>query len=157
MEFDVERHERITAPIHLVWDEVSSLEQILAKSPQAFTYDIVPGGQRATAKGKLAWGPVKWTVDVDASIEDRRPPEYVRYAVEIPSLELRYEGSIELSMVGESETRLDYRGHMDVRHRMVGRMRGMFTELAEEHMVGIVSRVKVKSEQRRLAQERLLQ
>jgi hypothetical protein len=33
MEIDVERHERITAPVQLVWDEIDSLEQILAKSP----------------------------------------------------------------------------------------------------------------------------
>ena len=34
MELDVERHDRIMAPLQLVWEEMDSLEQILAKSPQ---------------------------------------------------------------------------------------------------------------------------
>jgi hypothetical protein len=50
MEIDIERQERIIAPLQLVWEEIDSLEQILAKWPQAFTYDVVPGGQLATIK-----------------------------------------------------------------------------------------------------------
>ena len=65
-------------------------------------------------------------------------------------------GSIELTPIGETETKLDYRGHLDVRHRMAARMRGLFTEIAEDQAHSLVHRVKVKAEQRRLAQERLL-
>jgi len=64
MELEVERHERIMAPVQLVWEEIDSLEQILAKSPQISHYDVVPGGQRARGSTKLAWGPLKWTVDI---------------------------------------------------------------------------------------------
>ena len=66
------------------------------------------------------------------------------------------EASIELVSIGEGETKLDYRGHLDVRHRMASRMRGLFNEIAEDHAHSLVHRVKVKAEQRRLAQERLL-
>jgi hypothetical protein len=34
MELEVHRHERIIAPLQLVWEEMDSLEQILAKTPQ---------------------------------------------------------------------------------------------------------------------------
>lgn len=157
MEIDVERSERITAPLQLVWDETDSLEKLLAKTPQAFTYEVLPGGQRATAMSRLAWGPIKWSVDVEVSIEEYRPLEQIAYCVSAPSLALRFQGVIDLIPVGERETRLDYRGHLDVGHQYVSRMRGLFNDITEEHVCGLIGRVKVKAEQRRLAQERLLQ
>jgi carbon monoxide dehydrogenase subunit G len=156
MELEVHRQERIMAPVQLVWEEMDSLEQILAKSPQISEYEVVPGGQKARGKSKLAWGPVKWAVDVEIEILDYRPRQCITFAIEAPSLEVRFEGCIDLASMGEAETRLDYRGHLDVRHRMAGRMRGLFSEIAEDQAHSVVHRVKVKAEQRRLAQERLL-
>jgi carbon monoxide dehydrogenase subunit G len=156
MELEVHREERIMAPVQLVWEEMDSLEQILAKSPQISEYEVVPSGQTARGKTKLAWGPVKWWVDVDVEILGCQPRQSISFAIDGPSLEVHYEGAIELVPIGEAETRLDYRGHLDVRHRMASRMRGLFTEIAEDQAHSLVQRVKVKAEQRRLAQERLL-
>lgn len=156
MEIDVERHERILAPIQLVWEEIDSLERILPKTPQVTSYDIVPGGRRATGATKVAWGPIQWTIAVEVTVEALRPRELMRFRVVAPAYDIVVDAAIELKVVGEAETRLDYRGHVEVRHRMAHRMRGMFNEMVEEHMHGLVSRVKVKAEQRRLAQERLL-
>ena len=156
MELEVHRHERIMAPLQLVWEEMDSLEQILAKSPQISTYDIVPGGQRAHGSSNLAWGPLKWKVDIEAQITDLVPRQRLVFVFDGPSLEVRYQGTLEVLSVGEGETRLDYRGHLDVGHRMAGRMRGLFNEIAEDQAHSLVHRVKVKAEQRRLAQERLL-
>jgi carbon monoxide dehydrogenase subunit G len=146
MELEVQRHERIMAPVQLVWEEMDSLEQILAKSPQISEYDVIPGGQTARGRTKLAWGPVKWTVDLEVKIVEFHGP----------ALEVHYEATIDLVPIGEGETKLDYRGHIDVRHRMASRMRGVFNEIAEDQAHSLVHRVKVKAEQRRLAQERLL-
>ncbi len=156
MELEVQRHERIMAPVQLVWEEMDSLEQILAKTPQISEYDVVPGGQKARGTTKLAWGPVKWTVEVEVEITELQPRQRLGYAIEGPSLEVHYEAAIDLVAIGESETKLDYRGRLDVRHRMAGRMRGLFNEIAEDQAHSLVQRVKVKAEQRRLAQERLL-
>lgn len=156
MEVDVERQERITAPLQLVWEEIDSLDQILAKSPHAFAYEVVPGGKRATGKGRLAWGPLKWTLDLDVSIEELHLRQHLVYVVAVPAFELRFEGTIDLSAVGEGETRLDYRGHLDCHHRLANRLRGTFNEVAEEHVHGLIHRTKVRAEQRRLAQDRLL-
>ena len=144
------------APVQLVWEEMDSLEQILAKSPQISDYEVVPGGQKARGKTKLAWGPVKWSVDLEVEILEYQPRQRMSFAIEGPSLEVHYEATIDLVPIGEGETKLDYRGHLDVRHRMASRMRGLFTEIAEDQAHSLVHRVKVKSEQRRLAQERLL-
>lgn len=156
MELEVERHERIMAPLQLVWEEMDSLEQILAKTPQISEHDVIPGGQKARGKARLAWGPVKWTVDVEVEITKFQPRQHIGFAVYAPSLEVRDEVTIDLIAIGEAETKVDYRGHLDVRHRMAGRMRGLFNEIAEDHAHSVVHRVKVKAEQRRLAQERLL-
>jgi carbon monoxide dehydrogenase subunit G len=156
MELEVHRHERIMAPLQLVWEEIDSLEQFLAKTPQVSEHDVVPGGQKARGKTRLAWGPLKWTLDLEVEITDFQPRQRIGFSVDGPAMEVHYEVTVELAPVGDSETRLEYDGHLDVRHRMAGRMRGLFNEIAEDHAHGIVHRVKVKAEQRRLAQERLL-
>src|SRR2546423_14104234 len=91
MEIDVERRERIIAPLSLVWDEIDSLD-----------------GARAAAKFRLTWGPLKWPLDVDISLK--------------------------LTAVGESETRLDCRGHLEARHRVAAGMRGLCHEIVERHV-----------------------
>ena len=156
MELEVQRHERIMAPLQLVWEEMDSLEQILAKTPQISEYDVVPGGQKARGKSRLAWGPVKWSVDLEVEITEFQPRQRIAFSVDGPSLEVHDLAVVELTPVGETETKLDYRGHLDVRHRMASRMRGLFNEIAEDQAHSLVHRVKVKAEQRRLAQERLL-
>jgi carbon monoxide dehydrogenase subunit G len=156
MELEVQRHERIMAPLQLVWEEMDSLEQILAKTPHISEYDVVPGGQKARGKTRLAWGPVKWTVDLGVEIVEFQPRQRISFSVEGPALEVHYLATIELVPVGENETKLDLRGHLDVRHRMASRMRGLFNEIAEDQAHSLAHRVKVKAEQRRLAQERLL-
>jgi carbon monoxide dehydrogenase subunit G len=156
MELDVQRQERILAPLQLAWEEMDSLEQILAKTPQVSGFDIVPGGQKARGKAKLAWGPVKWTSDLEVEITEFRPRQRIAFSIDAPSLEVRLDAVLELTPAGESETKIEYQGHLDVRHRMAGRMKGLFHEITEDHAHGLVHRVKIKAEQRRLAQERLL-
>jgi len=156
MELEVHRQERIMAPLQLVWDEMDSLDQILAKTPQISEYDVVPGGQKARGRARLAWGPVKWTVDLDAEICDIAPRERLTFEIDGPQLEVHYRAVLQLTPVGDNETKLELRGHLDVRHRMAARMRGLFNEIVEDQAHSLVHRVKVKAEQRRLAQERLL-
>jgi carbon monoxide dehydrogenase subunit G len=156
MELEVQRHERINAPLQLVWEEIDSLDQILAKTPQISEYDVIPGGQKARGKTKLTWGPVKWAVDVDVALTDFVPRQHVTFVIEAHSLETRGEVTVAIASIGEGETKLNYRCTLEVRHRMASRMRGLFTEILEDQAHSILHRVKVKSEQRRLAQERLL-
>jgi carbon monoxide dehydrogenase subunit G len=156
MELEVHRHERILAPLQLVWEETDSLHQILAKSPQISEYDIVPGGQKARGKTRLAWGPVKWTLDIDVEITEFEPRQRIGFSIEAPAMEVRYQAAVDLAAVGDNETKLEYRGHLDVQHRMANRMRGLFNEIAEDQAHSLINRIKVKAEQRRLAQERLL-
>ena len=156
MELEVQRHERITAPLQLVWEEMDSLEQILAKTPQISEYDIVPGGQKARGRARLAWGPVRWNLDLEIEITEFEPHHRIGIAIDGPALEVHYEATVEIARAGENETKLDMHGQLDVRHRMASRMRGLFNEILEDQAHSMMQRIKVKAEQRRLAQERLL-
>ena len=113
MEIDLERHERILAPLYLVWDEIDALDE-----------------ERATARFELTWGPLRWPLDVDISMK--------------------------VTAVGESETRLECRGHLETRHRLATCLSGMCNEVVERHVGRLVHRLKVRAEQRRLAEECLL-
>jgi hypothetical protein len=113
MEIEVERRERIIAPLHLVWEEIDLLEEA-----------------RATARFQLTWGPLRWPLDVDLSIR--------------------------VTAVGESETRLDCRGLLATRHGLADRMRGLCLDVVEGHVRRTIGRVKIRAEQRRLAEECLL-
>ena len=156
MELDVHRHERVMAPLQLVWEEMDSLEQILSKTPQISESDIVPGGQKARGRARLAWGPVKWTLDLEIEITDLEPRQRICYSVAGPALEIDYRTTVEIVSIGDNETKLELQGHLEVKHRMAARMRGLFNEILEDQAHSMVNRVKVKAEQRRLAQERLL-
>ena len=156
MELEVQRHERITAPLQLVWEEMDTLEQFLSKTPQISEYDIIPGGQKARGRARLAWGPIKWNLDLEIEITEIEPRQRIGFSVDGPALEVHYEVTVEIAPVGENETRLDLHGRLEARSRMAARMRGLFNEILEDQAHSMVQRVKVKAEQRRLAQERLL-
>jgi hypothetical protein len=92
-----------------------------------------------------------------AWLEDFRPRQHLLLVIEAPSLEAHYEGSIDLEPVGAAETNLIYRAHLESRHRFAARMRGALAENVEQHVQSVIGRAKVRAEQRRLAQDRLLQ
>lgn len=157
MQTEFHRNVRVVAPVQLVWDEMHDLEAILAKSTQFLSYTI--GADRETARftANLAWGPLRYGVEGTAAVADPLPRQQTRFVVTVPNLGLRYTATIKLAPGGATETTLDYAGDLEVDHRMAGRMRGLFNELIEDHIHGFTSRVKTRAEQRRLADERLLQ
>jgi hypothetical protein len=155
MELQLERRERIMAPLPLVWEELDSLDRLLGKT--AYLADhVLPGGDRASAKITLSWGPLKQIVDLDVTLLGALDHRQIRYAIEAPRLNSRLEGAIDLIPLGRSETMLDHRGAVDVEHRLAARMRGQLEELTEQYADTIVERVKTRAENRRHAQERLL-
>jgi carbon monoxide dehydrogenase subunit G len=155
MDVEVHHRERVIAPVQIVWEEIDSLEQILAKLPQISEYDLVPGGRRAFGRSKVAWGPIKWAIEVHVAVVVVQPWR-LAFTIDAPALEVHSEAAIELTPMGEAETMFDYRGYLDAQHRLASRMRGLYSELAKDQADSLVHRVKVKAEQRRLAQERLL-
>ena len=109
---------------------VERRERIFA--PINLVWDVIDSldQARGAATFQLTWGPLTWPLDVDVSMR--------------------------VTAVGESETRLECRGHLETRHRVAARLRRMCHEVVERHVQGMVHGVKVRAEQRRLAEELLL-
>ena len=157
MHSDYKRSARIAAPVQMVWDEMNDLDAILAKSTQFVSYDLAADGRSAQIKGNLTWGPLKYAVDGRVSLDESIARELTRYVMTVPQLGLRYTGAMRITPGSATETTLDYNGDLEIEHKMAGRMRGLFNDLLEEHIHGLTTRVKARAEQRRLADERLLQ
>lgn len=156
MEFDLERQECISAPLHLVWDEIDSLERVLAKTPHVTVCEVAPSKQQARGRATVAWGPVKRTVNLDVALLGLVAEQQIRYVIEARSLETSLEAAIDLALAGMNETRVHYHASVVVRHPTARRTWRLLREIAEEQADSILHRIKVKSEQRRLAHERLL-
>ena len=156
MHSDYKRNVRIAAPVHIVWDEMSDLDAVLAKSVQFVSYDLAADGRTARFKTNLSWGPLRYAVEGQASLETSTPLELTHYVVVVPQLEMKYSATMRITPNGATETTLDYTGDLEIDHRMAGRMRGLFNELLDEHVHGVTTRVKARAEKRRLADERLL-
>lgn len=156
MQLDFDRQLRITAPVAAVWEEMDSLAAIMAKSPQLDTTAIAAGVRDTPFTAHLSWGPFHHDVVGTAELPECEPERSVTYTLTVPSLIAQWTGNMQLAAVGPDITTLDYSGRLDLNHRLAPRMRGMFQELAEEHVHTLTDRVKSRAERRRLAQDRLL-
>ena len=152
---DFEYQERIGAPVRLVWEELEFLDRVLAQMPEALGFEVEPDGRTASLTIKLGWGPMKWTAEGQASLREAHPVECF-LLIEVPRLQLRYEGTMHLVGMGREEAKLTYSGHLECRHWLVGRMRGLLGDLLEQHVSGVVARVNGRAERRHLAEQRLL-
>lgn len=157
MQTDYKRNARIVAPVQLVWDEISTLDSILTKSVQFLTYNLAADGTSAKFKANLTWGPLKYPIEGTAAVDESAPRQLTRYVVTVPQIGMRFAATIRIAPGSATETTLDYTGDLEIDHRLAGRMRGLFNELVEEHIQILTTRVKTRAEQRRLADERLLQ
>jgi hypothetical protein len=155
-ELDLERQEIVSAPVDLVWDEMGSLGQVLAMTPYISDYEVVPGGQQAQGRAMVAWGPVKRTIDLDATLLGIALERQIRYVIAALSLQMRVEIAIDLALAGMNETRLHYHSLLIAGHPTTVRTWRLYREIAEVQADRLLHRVKVKSEQRRLAKQRLL-
>jgi carbon monoxide dehydrogenase subunit G len=155
VEIAFERSVRVLAPVELVWAEMNSVESILSKSPQVVDYSIL-GERDARIRSKLTWGPLKYQVEGTMTVRQLTQNQLLEYAILLPELGLTYLAGMRIAPGGAHDTTLDYVAHLDLNHRLAAKLRGLFAELIEEHIHGLVGRVKTRAEQRRLADERLL-
>jgi hypothetical protein len=156
MDIGVERQERVWAPLHLVWEEVDSLDQILSKTTQALGYEILPGGTQASMQVRLAWGPVTRNLDCQVALAEVRPPIRVCVTIEVPALDVVMMDVVELMALAHDESKVTHRVHVECRHRRAGWMRGLLCAAAEDHVTSVLGRVKARAEHRRQAEEGLL-
>jgi carbon monoxide dehydrogenase subunit G len=156
VDIDFERHERIGAPIERVWEEVGSLDEILAKSPHVSAHHMLPDGHAAELQVQLKWGPVKRTIKPVAKLVDVRPCEGLLLVIDAPTMDLHFKGTMSLDPGGEAETVLTYCTHLESAHGLSERMRPALSEMLESHVHDLVDGVKARAERHHQAAEQLL-
>jgi hypothetical protein len=82
-------------------------------------------------------------------------PERLRFGIEMPAVYMRFEGDLQLRPLGGNGTGLRYRTALECRHRVAGRMQGMWCDVVESHMDDFLRCVKSRAEHRQLARLRL--
>jgi len=146
MELQIERSERLMAPLPFVWDEMNSLDELLNKTAHLANYEVLLSGDRAHASTILAWGPIKKRLRLDVKLLGIVAERQVRYAIEAATLGSRLEASIDLIPFGPNETKLNYRAGVEVRSRHGRHRRHLLDEIAEDHVDTLIGHVKAKSE-----------
>lgn len=146
---------RIAAPVELVWELIDSVESILGRIPEALKVEVAATVTKARIRLLLSWGPVRWTVDGETRLEDVRKEEHLLLVTELPRLDMRFEGAMDLSRLGVAETALSYGGRLTSGRRLIGALEPMFSDLLEVHVQSLVGRVKQLAEQHHQAETRL--
>jgi hypothetical protein len=154
-EADHETTVRVRAPITGVWEELCSIDRLLARIPEIAYFKVEPDGQRARISTRLAWGPVRWKVGT-AGLLEATPPHRLHWGCRAPSLEVDFEGTFELTRAGtEDETDLFYRGYLRCNHTLIRRLRGALTSVLESHVNRFPPRIATLAAQHAEAEQHL--
>jgi hypothetical protein len=137
-----------------VWNELHSLDQILAKTLNIISYEDL-SGDRARGQYDPHLGPGRESTRPRRRSLGLVAERQIRDAIEARRVESRFEASIDLIPLGLTETQLDDRGTFEVRPHLAARLRHPLDEMAEESVAVLIGCVKARSEKHRLAEEGL--
>ncbi|MGQ0466560.1 MAG: SRPBCC family protein [Sporichthyaceae bacterium] len=150
-----QREARIRAPLHIVWQEVGSLNAILKRTPKSLTHEIAESGRSADLQGDLRWGPIRHKLAAKVGLLKLTPGQQISYRIVAPSLGSQYDAEVTVHQAGTGETQLEYRAELDLGSWTAQRLRGMINELLEEHINELTEQVKARAERRHRADESL--
>jgi hypothetical protein len=133
---------RVDAPASAIWEEISTLDQLLARAPEVVSVEPHPGEpDRAIWKGRMVWGRLQWNVDGDARILERKAGKHLLFSSEIPTLDAHYQGIFVLAPGAKDVTVLGYRGSFVCRHRLHRFMKPALTFVLKDHVETVATRV----------------
>ena len=133
---------RVDAPVSAVWEEISTLDQLLARAPEVLSVEPHPREpDRAIWQGRMVWGRLRWNVDGDARILERKAGKHLLFSSEIPTLDARYQGIFVLAPGAKDVTVLGYRGSFVCRHRLHRFMKPALTFVLKDHVETVATRV----------------
>jgi uncharacterized membrane protein len=147
--FEWEARERVEAPADTLWEELWPLDHLLENVRTISSFEVSPDGRRASASGGLAQWPVMWREATGtAEVVEALTAEVLRWSMVIPSPELEFEGTFELTPAGAGETNLVYRGVLRCGDPHAGRLRHVLCGLLEYHLETVASRVATRAARR---------
>lgn len=133
---------RIDAPVRAVWEELAQLDQLLARAPEVVSVEPHPADpDRAIWHGRMVWGRLRWQVDGDAHILERRERRHMLFSSDIPTLDAHYQGIFVLAPGARDATVLGYRGSFVCRHRLQRFLRQPLTFVLKDHVETVATRI----------------
>lgn len=139
---DYEITTRVDAPVSAVWEELAQLDLLLARAPEVVSVEPHPeDSDRAIWHGRMAWGRLRWEVDGDARILERRTHRHLLFSSDIPTLDAHYQGIFVLAPGAKDVTVLGYRGSFVCRHRLQRILRQPLTFVLKDHVETVALRI----------------
>jgi hypothetical protein len=133
---------RVDAPASALWEEIATLDQLLARAPEVISVEPHPGEpDRAIWQGRMVWGRLQWNVEGDARVLERNAGEHLLFSSEIATLDAHYQGIFVLAPGGKDVTVLGYRGSFVCRHRLHRFMKPALTFVLKDHVETVATRV----------------
>jgi hypothetical protein len=153
-----ERTVRIDAPVAAVWNEIATLDQLLARAPEVVA--VVPHAdpRRATFRARLVWGRfLAWNVDAEAKILEAVPRTHLLYTSDFPKLRAHYQGIFALAPGASDVTIFGYRGSFVCRHHFARLMTWALSLVMKDHVDTVTSSVARLAAQHTLFEETMAQ
>jgi carbon monoxide dehydrogenase subunit G len=145
---------RVRAPNQAVWQEIETIDLILAKIEEVRQSVIDDRHQSARIRAHMAWGPFARTVDGTARILEMHKPQGLTFTLQVQIPNIVETGRLELSEVASEETNLRF--ETDVRFgRLSKTVRNVVDDALEAHNRGFVETVATMAERHWLAHQRL--
>ncbi|MCU0313874.1 MAG: hypothetical protein MUC84_07430 [Solirubrobacteraceae bacterium] len=133
---------RIDAPLVAVWEELGTLDRLLARAPEVVSVEPHPDDpDRALWHGRMVWGRLRWQVDGEAHVLECKAPEHLLFSSAIPTLDAHYQGIFVLAPGASDVTVLGYRGSFVCRHRLHRVLRQPLTFVLKDHVETVASRI----------------
>jgi uncharacterized membrane protein len=155
LEADHETTVRVMAPIEGVWEEIRTIDRLLAFMHRVERFEAQPDGRTARVWSRLAWGPLDWELEGSVALTEAVTPRRLAWSGVIPRLGLTVEGVLELAPGAHDETVLCYRAALRCDHHLVARLEGVLTAGLEDHVETFTARVATLAAQHAQAKQRL--
>ena len=142
---------RVSAPVEWVWEELATLDVILAATPSALVTEVALGGRMASLTLRRGWGPLSRVTQGHATLQPVHLRHHLLVGLHLPDLGLDYHGRIDLLPAGADQTRLRYQAHLRCPHRGARRSPMVLRSLVEDHVRAVIGTAQRRAERHHLA------
>ena len=147
---------RVHAPREVVWEEMETVDLLLAHIEQVVHSVVDDQKVSATFRGRLRWGPFGWNLSGVAAVGEVTPLERLTFSFEVPNIGASQHGVFDLAVASAEETNLTFTAEMRL-GRVAKTVRHLVDETTEGYVRAIVTGIAARAENHWLAEQRLRQ
>ncbi len=145
---------RVRAPLSVVWQEIETIDRILAHTEMVVQSVVDDRRVSAEIRARLRWGPFGWTLNGTATVTEAVAPERLVFTVDIPTMGMRQTGTFELTELSAEETTLRHTSEF-VLGRLGRSVKSVVDDEIETYVRVIVDGIAGRAARAWLAEQRL--